>query len=42
MQTPLQRPQAEEQRLHASAVPQRDLEDVARDARVPLETVSQL
>jgi hypothetical protein len=28
--------------LHASAATQRDLEDLARDARVPLETVSQL
>ena len=28
--------------LHASAAIQRDLEDLARDARVPLETVSQL
>jgi len=28
--------------LHASAAPQRDLEDLARDARVPLETVYQL
>ena len=42
MQTPPQRPQAEEQRLHASAATQRALEDLARDARVPLETVSQL
>ena len=28
--------------LHASAATQRDLEDLARDARVPLDTVSQL
>jgi len=42
MQTPPQRPQAEDQRLHASAATQRALEDLARDARVPLETVSQL
>ena len=28
--------------LHASAAIQRDLDDLARDARVPLETVSQL
>jgi hypothetical protein len=42
MQTPPQRPQAEAQRLHASAATRRDLEDLARDARVPLDTVSQL
>jgi hypothetical protein len=42
MQTPPPRPQAAEQRLHASAAAQRDLEDLARDARVPLDTVSQL
>ena len=42
MQTPPQRPQAEDQRLHASAATQRALEDLARDARVPLDTVSQL